>query len=289
MEPILMLLLLGYCLAVFGAALLGGRLSALGALTHTRTQLVLSLVAGFIVGIAMYHLLPHGLHRIPGPESTEKGMLWTVFGIIVMIALLRMFQFHQHDFSSEAKELYGGQEHARGAIGGRSVAGIAFGLAVHTIIEGIALGTSAHASVRQAGIIALPGLGVFLAILLHKPLDAYSIISIMRSAGYGARSRRLVNLGFALLCPVVALATFWAVGQLGVSEGPGSVLAGYVLCFAAGAFLCIALSDLLPEIQFHTHDRVKLIAIFLVGIALAYALHFVEAGVMPGGVEHGHH
>ena len=284
-----MLLLLGYCLAVFGAALLGGRLSALGALTHTRTQLVLSLVAGFIVGIAMYHLLPHGLQRIPGPESAGKGMLWTVFGIIVMIALLRMFQFHQHDFSSEARELYDRQQHAGGAIGARSVAGIAFGLAVHTIIEGIALGASTHASVRQAGISALPGLGVCLAILLHKPLDAYSIISIMRSAGYGARSCRLVNLGFALLCPVVALATFWAAGESGVPEGPGGALAGYVLCFAAGAFLCIALSDLLPEIQFHTHDRVKLITMFLVGIALAYALHFVEAGVMPGGAEHGHH
>lgn len=284
-----MLLLLGYCLAVFGAALLGGRLSALGALTHTRTQLVLSLVAGFIVGIAMYHLLPHGLDRIPGPEGTEKGMLWTVFGIIVMIALLRMFQFHQHDFSSEARELYDHHEHAHKAIGARSVAGIAFGLAVHTVIEGIALGTSVQASARPAGIGALPGLGVFLAILLHKPLDAYSIISIMRSAGYGARSCRLANLGFALLCPVVALATFWAVGELGVSEGPGSALAGYVLCFAAGAFLCIALSDLLPEIQFHTHDRVKLITTFLVGIALAYALHFVEAGAMSGGVEHGHH
>ena len=284
-----MLLLLGYCVAIFGASLLGGRISVLGALTHTRTQLVLSLVAGFIVGIAMYHLLPHGLDRIPGPEGTHKGMLWTVFGIIMMIALLRMFQFHQHDFSSEAKALYHHHEHGQNAIGARSVAGIAFGMAVHTIIEGIALGASVQVSADPTGIGALPGLGVFLAILLHKPLDAYSIISIMRSAGCGARSCRLVNLGFALLCPAVALAAFWAVGELGVPAGPGGVLAGYVLCFAAGAFLCIALSDLLPEIHFHTHDRVKLITIFLVGVALAYALRFVEAGVMLGGAEHGHH
>ena len=47
---------------------------------------------------------------------------------------------------------------------------------------------------------------------------------------------------------------------------------GYVLSFAAGAFLCIALSDLLPEIHFHSHDRGKLIASLLVGISLAYVL-----------------
>jgi len=37
-------------------------------------------------------------------------------------------------------------------------------------------------------------------------------------------------------------------------------------------FLCIALSDLLPDIHFHSHDRGKLIVPLLVGISLAYVL-----------------
>ena len=286
MDAILLLLLLGYCLAVFAASMIGGKLSVLGTLTHTRTQVVMSLVAGFILGIALYHLLPHGLDRIPGPESAEKGMVWAVFGIILMVALLRMFQFHQHDFSGEAQNLYDQHDHGHGKIRPRSVAGIALGLGIHTITEGMALGASVQVSVRPTGIGALPGLGVFLAILLHKPLDAYSIISMMRSAGSDRRTRNLANLCFALLCPVVALLTFWGVGLLGVT---GGVVAGYVLCFAAGAFLCIALSDLLPEIQFHTHDRLKLIAFFLIGIGLAYALHFIEAGVLHGNELHDGH
>ena len=289
MDSILLLLLLSYCLAVFAASFLGGKLSVLGTLTHTRTQVVMSLVAGFILGISLYHLLPQGLDLIPEPESTEKGMLWTVFGIILMVALLRMFQFHQHDFSGEARDLYESPDRKPGAVRPRSVAGIALGLGIHTITEGIALGASVHASVGPTGIGALPGLGVLLAILLHKPLDAYSIISMMRSAASGRRLRNLVNLGFALLCPVVALLTFWGVGLLGVAEVPGNVVAGYVLCFAAGVFMCIALSDLLPEIQFHTHDRVKLILFFLIGIGLAYALHFVEAGGLIGQELHQGH
>ena len=38
------------------------------------------------------------------------------------------------------------------------------------------------------------------------------------------------------------------------------------LAFSAGTFLCIALSDLLPELQFHAHDRWKLSAALLAGV-----------------------
>ena len=274
MDPTVLLLAV-YCPAIFAAAILGGRLSVLGALTHTRTQVIMSLVAGFILGIALFHLLPHGMELIPGPEEIEQGMLWAALGIIFMVALQRIFQFHQHDFSSEAPAP---------AVGASSVAAITIGMAIHTMNEGIALGASMAAGARAFAVQSLPGLGVFLAILLHKPMDAWSILSIMRSAGYGRRASNIVNIGFALLCPLVATATFWLGAQLGAEVG--GELAGYALCFAAGAFLCVALSDLLPEIHFHAHDRFKLIFAFLVGIGLAYALHLAEAGLLHAG--HGH-
>ena len=44
------------------------------------------------------------------------------------------------------------------------------------------------------------------------------------------------------------------------------------LAFAAGMFMCSALSDLLPELQFHQHDRVKLSAALLGGLGLAWAV-----------------
>lgn len=279
MDPTVLLLAV-YCPAIFAAAMLGGRLSVFGTLTHTRTQVIMSLVAGFILGIALYHLLPHGLELIPGHENIGQGMLWTGLGIIFMVGLQRIFRFHQHDFSSEAQALQDRQGHSHASVGARSLAGIAFGLTLHTITEGVALGGSVQESVHGA----LPGLGVFLAILLHKPLDAYSILSVMRSAGYGRTTRNIVNIAFALLCPLVALGVFWLGAQL--EPALGGELAGYALCFAAGVFLCVALSDVLPEIHFHTHDRFKLIFVFLVGIGLAYALHFVEAGVAHDGHSH---
>ena len=285
MDSNALLLLSGYAAAIFAAAFIGGKLAALGHMTHLRTQILISFVAGFILGIAMFHLVPHSLERISGPDVVEKAVVWMMFGMLFMIFLLRVFQFHQHDFSVEASDLY--DHHGHGdSVDPRSLAGVALGLGAHAVTEGVALGASIQTGSPHESEGVLPGLAVFLAIMLHKPLDAYSIIGMMKSAGHGRRARTAANVGFAMLCPSVALASFWGVGLFGPDQAS---VVGCALAFAAGAFLCIALSDLLPEIHFHSHDRGKLILCLLVGIGLAYALHYVEAGAMHGMETHEGH
>ena len=274
-------LFIGYSIAIIAASLLGGYLPAKITMTHTRIQTVMSFVAGFILGIALYHLLPHGLVWIPGPGAVEKAMVLMMFGIILMVLLLRIFHFHQHDFSDEVGDFL--HEHTSPE---SRVIGIALGLGLHTVTEGIALGTSIRVGELHEGEAGLAGLGVFLAILFHKPLDAFSIIGLLQAAGHSLRVRVAANIGFALLCPVVALLTFWGIGFLGHWE---EEVVGYVLVFAAGVFLCISLSDLLPEIHFHSHDRGKLTVSLLLGIALAYGLYFIESGAMHGLETHEMH
>ena len=197
MDSHSILILLAYSVGIFVVSFMGGKLAALGTMTHTRTQVVMSLVAGFILGIAMFHLLPHSLDRISGSEIIEKAVGWMVFGMVLMIFLLRIFHFHQHDFSSEASDLYDDHGHDHGAVHSRSLFGVAIGLGVHTVTEGIALGTSMRLGPPHENDVALAGLGVFLAIMLHKPLDAYSIIGMMKSAGHSPHARTLANVGFA--------------------------------------------------------------------------------------------
>ena len=265
-------LLATYSAAVFAASVIGGRLSEYGAMTHMRTQLVMSLVAGFILGVAVFHLLPHSLERIPGPGAVNAAMLWVAAGMIAMIVLLRVFQFHQHDFSDESNV------HGHTRYNGRGLIGIALGLGLHAVTEGVALGASVRIGLTEEGV--LPGLGVCLAILLHKPLDAFSITGMMKHAGKAHRARLAANVGYALICPLAAVSSYLVAGMLGaVWEGPAL---GYGLAFAVGAFLCISLSDLLPEIHFHRHDSGKLLAALLTGVALAYALYFVEAMAAHG-------
>lgn len=265
-----LLLLAGYSIAIVGASLLGGWLPSVVTMTHTRTQMVMSFVAGLILGVALYHLLPHGLAQIAGPNAVETAVWWMMLGLILMLLLLRLFHFHQHDFSGEACG-HGPEVHSLSWIG------IALGMTLHTATEGIALGASIRAEWGYEGGMGLAGFGVFLAIFLHKPLDALSITGVMQAAGLRPWSRTAVNIGFVLICPVAAVLTFWGVGLFGAWTGQ---VIGRTLAFAAGAFLCLSLSDLLPEIHFHSHDRGKLTASFLIGIGLAYALHFVESDAL---------
>ena len=56
-----------------------------------------------------------------------------------------------------------------------------------------------------------------------------------------------------------------------------------------GVFLCVSLSDLLPELQFHSHDRGSLSVALLLGLALAWGVHQLESSVHHHDDEAGEH
>jgi zinc and cadmium transporter len=263
-------LLLIYCAAIAGFSLLGGLLPGWVRMTHTRTQLAMSLVSGLMIGVAFYHLLPHSIALMNQPGSADAAVWWLMLGLIAMLLLLRLFHFHQHDFTPEHDHHHEHTHHGPDTAHSLSWLGIGLGLGLHTLIDGVALGAVMHSAGAGGGLI---GIGVFLAILLHKPLDAMSIITVMEAGGWSRGARLSANAVFALMCPLGALLFFFGVDLLG--EG-GSYVVAASLAFAAGAFICIALSDLLPEVHFHSHDRFKLTLAFLLGIAVAYGMGSME-------------
>lgn len=296
-------LLVLYSAAIAAASLLGGLLPNVIRMTHTRTQLAMSLVSGLMLGVAFYHLLPHSIVMRPVPDAIDFSVWWLVVGLVVMLLLLRAFHFHQHEIdpdsvvetvsassASAAHDHYHAHAHAHAhahssaetsapaAAHRFSWVGIALGLGLHTLIDGVALGAALRGA-ETADVGNLLGAGVFLAILLHKPLDAMSITAVMQSGGWGAGAMKLVNIGFALLCPIGALLFFYGVDRVAID--PVNAVSA-ALAFAAGAFICIALSDLLPEVHFHSHDRVKLTVVFLLGVGIAYAIVNLE----PAGAHH---
>ena len=282
LAPTLLLVL--YCTAIAGFSLVGGLLPNWVKMTHTRTQVIMSFVSGLMLGVAFYHLLPHSVAMLGGGGSTDTAVRWLMLGLITMLLLLRLFHFHQHDFSREEEDLHdhhdGHDHHSHhahdkakpGPVNSMSWLGIALGLGVHTLIDGLALGAVMQGEIAD-GAMGLVGVGVFLAILLHKPLDALSITTVMAAGGWSRRSIAISNLLFALMCPLGALLFFFGVDFVGNSR---DYLVAAALAFSAGAFICIALSGLLPEVHFHSHDRAKLTVAFLLGIGLAFAIGALE-------------
>ena len=122
--------------------------------------------------------------------------------------------------------------------------------------------------------------GTFLGIALHKPLDALSITSLMKAGGWSRQDIWLANIGFAVMCPIGAIGFTFGLARL---FGEQHVIVGCALAFAAGVFLCISMSDLLPEIEFHAHDRFWLTVTLVAGVAAAMCLSLLEPGANPGG------
>jgi zinc and cadmium transporter len=118
------------------------------------------------------------------------------------------------------------------------------------------------------------------ATLVHKPADALTITALMIESGAPKRYTHVVNLAFALMIPA-GVALFWigTHGVLPISQGSWTAIA---LAFSAGTFLCIALSDLLPELQFHSHDRLPLSIALLTGFALMAGAALAEPSWKDG-------
>ena len=186
--------LLAYSTALFIASWIGGWLPRRFALTHVQTQLVMSLVAGLMLGVAGLHLIPHSVEL---GQSIDHTMYFVVGGLVFMLLLLRLFHFHQHDIATDGEDCAHANEHDHAhahdhAHPPRDVGwmGLFLGLSIHTILDGIALGAILRVEV---GSLLLPGLGVFVAILLHKPLDALSIETMMRLDGWSENTEALLT------------------------------------------------------------------------------------------------
>ena len=268
-----------YCVLIIAASIFGGFLPSFFRITHLRMQLTMSLVSGLMLGVALLHMLPHACESL----SVRVVAMSMLSGILVMFFLLRVFHVHYHGTNEEHHhdcEHSHGHEHADANTKRRlSWMGLFLGLAIHTLIDGIALGASVMADAQHGNSVVLIGMGTFLAVLLHKPLDALSITSLMKSSQWSSRSMMMVNFSFAMACPAGAALFWFSTG--GITEQ--GTLSGMALGFSAGFFLCIALGDLLPEVQFHAHDRLRLSGALLVGIFLSFA---IESLHNQGGHDH---
>ena len=280
------LILTLYCLAIMCASLLGGWIPMRLTLTHSRLQIANSLIGGFMLGVALLHLLPHALlHAAPGPVT-----LWMTAGVLTMFILERVFHYHQHDIPShpgaDCDEAPGHSHdhghdcdhthedphapHYDGKTPKLSWSGAAVGLVLHSVIAGVGLGAAIKA---DAPFVTWPGLAILLVIVLHKPFDSMTLLALVVKGGHSHRKAHLINALFALAVPFGAALFIFGIASGAVEH---SAVVSYALGFAAGVFLCIALSDLLPELHFHRHDAGKLTVCLVLGLALAWTINYFE-------------
>lgn len=264
-----------YALIVVLASLLGAALPLRFQLTHARLQLYLSLAAGALLGAAVFHLLPEAAELVP-----EHFGITMAAGIVLVFLMQRYVAPHSHELMAPAAadHQHGHHHHActdthqqHGT--GPFLTGMItiLALSVHSFLDGVAIGVATSSS---EGMQRSLELSVFLSVLIHKPMDGMSVSILLIHSAARRSMLWLIQVVYALLVPLGA-AAFWLMkGEL--SKTLETPLVGHALAFSAGIFCSIALTDLLPELHFHKHDRNKLSAALLLGLGVMLLTRLIE-------------
>jgi zinc and cadmium transporter len=259
------------CVLTGAVSLLGGVVPLLWRISHRWLQVLLSLVAGVMAGIAAIDLLPHAIEGMAAAaahadatghdHATHSGiraaMGWAVGGFLGMYLLERFFCFHHHE-QDDGGCAHAGHGHTMSWIGAMT------GLSVHAILAGVGLGAAILLEGGEG--VAWPGSAMLLAIALHKPFDGLAIVTLMGRDQRGSQARWVATALYAVVTPAGILLT-WVIGGSTDIE----VWAAPAVAVTAGLLLCIALSDILPELQYHTHDRLLLSGALIAGLLIAVA------------------
>jgi zinc transporter ZupT len=172
--------------------------------------------AGFMLAAAFVRMLPESAH-------VDHAFLFVLVGYFGVHLFEHTVAPHFH-FGEETHHA----ELLRPSAGYLAV----LGLGVHTLFDGVAI---------AAGFMIGTTLGVllFLAVLVHKLPEGFTVASIMLASGH-SRARALGAAGLLSALTVVgALATaFVARHQV-----------GYALAISAGVTIYVAASDLIPEVN----------------------------------------
>jgi zinc and cadmium transporter len=242
-------------LGVLSFALLAGSLAAaavplrLKPAPH-RADLFIAFAAGVLLGAAFLHLMPEAWS-----ELGAKSLLGLLAGVLALFLLERAL--------SELVA-HGGEAHAMmHETEGPELLGLAafFGLSVHTLSDGFALGAALKTTAWPA---------VFAAIFAHQLPVAFSLSALLRRSGRSARSTLGYCGAFALTVPIGAFA------YAGLAQTiPRVPLLPWALAFSAGNFIHLALGDIIPDLR-RRHTRLpRLFTGLALGAGTMALLHLV--------------
>ncbi|HET7503377.1 MAG TPA: ZIP family metal transporter [Kofleriaceae bacterium] len=216
------------------AALVGGVLPDAW-LARRRTSLI-GFAAGALLAAAMLDILPEAL-AARGPQA-----LWWATASFTVIALIEW--------------LLSSHVHRRGGTPAAvSPLALLGSDALHNLADGVAIATAFVVSVPVGVVTAL-------AVVVHEVPEEVGDYILLRAAGVSRRRALLALAG------VQATAALGAIATLAAAEQTGQVI-GIALSIAAGAFLFIAATDLLPEVLRSGttgRDRIGAAAGFVLGI-----------------------
>lgn len=255
MEESTFLLLLSLVMLI--GSYLAGFIPLVVTMSEAKMQLVSVFGAGLLVGTALAVIIPEGIRSlfINGHlhESSEAGAaagvlkenpdLHSVIGVSLVIGFVLMLLIDQCS-TSHSRGQYDPLRPAdmEGIIIERPKITATLGLVVHAAVDGVALGAAATTTQTDVEMI------VFIAIMLHKAPAAFGLVTFLMHEGVDRKRIRRHLLVFSLAAPLLALITYFGIGQEGKETLSSVNATGIAMLFSAGTFLYVATVHVLPEL-----------------------------------------
>ena len=206
-------------------------------------RILMALVAfasGSLIGAVFFDLIPEAA------ESGQAVWLNVVVGIVFFFIMEKFLYWrHCHDETCEV--------HSFAYLN-------LFGDGVHNFVDGVLIAASFLVS-------ASLGFTTSLAVVFHEIPQELGDFGVLLYGGLGKKKALTYNFLSAITAIIGAVVTYFLASQL---QG----LAQLLVPFAAGGFLYIAATDLMPELHKRTQmkDSAIQLSTLLAGIALMFAI-----------------
>ena len=211
----------------------------------TLHKIVLPLVAfaaGCLLGGAFLHMLPSTMHET---ENHVALFLWVLAGFLTFYALEQFLHWHHcHRDSAACKKPLGYL--------------ILIGDGLHNLIGGLSVAAAFVMDIRL-------GIAAWLAAAAHEVPQELGDFAVLLHGGW--------SKGKALILNVISASTFLAGGLIAYAVS-SRVEIWFLVPYAAGNFIYIGASDLVPEVNKQRDMKGSLIHFvsFSAGMALMYVV-----------------
>jgi zinc and cadmium transporter len=201
--------------------------------------------AGSLLGGAFFHLLPEALEALPATQAL--GL--TSLGLVIFLVIESYFHWHHCQDCPDHPLTYT----------------MLIGDAVHNFLDGLIIAASFSASIKL-------GIVTTLVIMLHELPQELGIFGSLLYAGQKQKQ--------ALYKSMLAQSTIILGGLTGILLSTSiHTLSTYLLALAAGGFIYISASDLVPEVHKAHGARnwrsILTLATLIAGLLFTYGLTFL--------------
>ncbi len=212
-------------------------------------SLLVSFAIGTMLGGAIVHLLPESLEH----DHSRIRSLFVVISIMVFFLLEKILNiYHVHTHTKSNIKTFGVLNLIADSL--------------HNFIDGVLI-AAAFLVDESTGIVAT------IAVLAHELPQEFGDFAVLVKAGFSRTKALLFNLLSALFAVLGAVIVL-------IFPHLRNELSEYILPFAAGGFLYIALADLLPDL--HKNNSLKRSLFQFLFIGLGIGLMWILTGLHIG-------